>query len=130
MENVAVTFPAGTVLSVKSSANATLLMGISGDFGISVDSNGDYAIQVGDAGLIVDDSKSIGFMDGGISVQLQYLNLDSVYDMPGIAECIGGSGGYLKYFGVDIIGDSKENSFIGGQLGIGVGAGIDIDIHY
>lgn len=117
---------------IKGALNLTLLFGVNIDIGIAFDDNRNVAIQWSYSVPTVNDTMSIGIADVGAAIQMQRMwNTDTVYDLEGRASSIGVSGGYLSYFGVDLISASpmREMETIDGIQGqIGIGAGLDVHV--
>lgn len=118
-------------ISLKGAINATFLLGIGADIDLSIDDNGNIGLQWSYSIPFVNDTKAIGLFDAGIAAQVQVMNVDSIFDLEGKGSYIGGSGGYLGYFGFDLvtqeaIADMSDNEVEGIQGQIGVGIGIDI----
>ena len=118
-------------ISLKGAINATFLLGIGADIDLSIDDNGNVGIQWSYSVPFVNDTKAVGLFDAGIAAQVQVMNVDSIFDLEGKGSYIGGSGGYLGYFGFDLvtqeaIADMSDDEVEGIQGQIGVGIGMDI----
>ena len=121
----------GTV-SCKISANATALLGLYVDIGITKDNRGNIAIQWSYAVPGVDDTVAGGVLDAGLAVSVAVTDAEDVDGLLGPSSAIGASGGYLGYACIDLISFedmSDLNGDIDGiQAGIGIGVGIDIHL--
>ena len=112
--------------------NLTLGIGFSVGIGIYFDGRGNWDFQWSYVAPGVDETASVGILDVGAGVTLQYTDRETVYDLYGPATFIGGSGGPLLYAGGDLISFSDAsditNEVNGFQLTGGVGVGIDLHV--
>lgn len=124
-------------LTFKFGFNANLILGYSADVGVSIDRNGNFAIQYSDTNSTEEkknQASSVGVADIGVGFQLQVTNAKTVYDLEGYTEYYGVSGGVLGYGGVDLVrglesGDTNDPSGIYGvQVQVGVGVGLDAHV--
>ena len=80
----------------------------------------------------MDNTASVGLLDAGASIALQYTNADTVYDLYGPATYLGVSGGPWWYVGADLISfeDASDlaSDFDGFQIVGGFGAGFDLHV--
>jgi len=121
--------------TVSIGVNATALFGISFSLGFSYDHHGNMAFSFSYALPNYDDTMYIGGLDAGVSISEQHTVLDNVDELAGKSMYVGGSGGYMGYFGGDLVAlpDNYEGKGIGGSSWIGaqasVGLGIGADAH-
>ena len=122
--------PFGTwTFGISLSANLNLFFGVSISIGIFFDDKGNVDWQWSYAVPTVNETASIGFLDAGVGLTVQYTNRETVYDLYGSATSIGASVGSSMYAGADLISFSKPNEMDadidGVQLTFGIGAGVD-----
>ena len=122
--------PSGNwTLSFSLNVNLNIFWGFSASLSFSIDSEGESAIQLSYSG-INSETPNVGLLDGGVSVSAQYTKLSSVDDLEGFSTYTGGAIGDKAYISADLITDSavteQDGEFIGGQLGVGIGYGVDV----
>ena len=125
--------PFGTwTIGISFGANLNLFFGVSVSIGVFFDDEGNVDWQWSYAVPGVNNTTSIGVLDVGAGLAVQYTNKDSVYDLYGPATYIGASGGPCWYVGADLISFSKPSEMNanadGFQLVAGVGGGFDTHV--
>ncbi len=121
-------------ITIGAGANLTAILGFSVGIGISFDFSGNIAIQYSYSVPKSSQEMSIGLLDIGAAIQVQYTNAETVDDLNGISSYIGGSGGVLGYGGVDVISSapvadmSGDGEIDGFQVSVGVGVGVDMHV--
>ena len=125
--------PFGTwTIGLSLGANITFGLGVSISIGLFFDDNGNFDVQWSYAVPGVDDTSTVGVLDAGVGVSLQYTDRDTVQDLYGPATYMGASGGPLWYVGADLISfsdASDSNGEINGfQLTGGIGVGVDVHV--
>jgi len=107
-------------------------IGISWTISYSIDSNGDSAIQFSKSTPWDDGTLNVGLIDAGASLSCSYTNLESVDNLNETATYMGGAVGGLGYISGDVILTeppvNSNSEVIGGQIGVGIGLGVDTHI--
>ena len=110
-----------------------MLLGASASIGVAIDDNLNFEIQFSYALPTVDDTGIVGLFTCGIDDYFQYTKADTVYDLHGLAEYAGASGGGVWWHvGADAIafpetGEDAE-TIDGFQVYKGIGVGVDVHI--
>ena len=119
-------------VGVSFGGNITIGLGASISIGVFFDNQGNIDVQWSYAVTGVDNTNTIGAVDAGMGISLQYTDRENVYDLYGPATYAGASGGPWWYIGADVISFSDasdlDSEFNGFQLTGGVGIGVDVHI--
>ena len=118
-------------VGIGLNANATAFFGVLIGIGIMFDDKGNFEVQWSYACPGVNNTTSIGALDAGVSLGVQFLDVNSVADTHGYSTYSGASGGYLGYGGIDVVSLSKFSDFENerGGVQVSVGLGIGADVH-
>lgn len=94
---------------------------------ISIDKYGNIAVQTSISHPFDNkyDTQYIGTFDVGCSIFGQITDAETVYDLEGNGESVGGSAALGGLFGLDGINLDEDNELEGGSIQIGGGFGID-----
>ena len=125
--------PSGNwTLSFNINLNLNIIFGFSVSIGVAIDSKGESANQWSYSHPFDSTTPNIGLFDGGISVSAQYTNLNSVDNLESVASYYGASVGTGPYISGDLVSNAPvsdpSGEIIGGQLGVGIGYGIDAHV--
>ena len=120
-------------ISISRGVSGLMLLGASASIGVAIDDNLNFEIQFSYALPTVDDTGIVGLFTCGIDDYFQYTKADTVYDLHGLAEYVGASGGGVWWHvGADAIafpetGEDAE-TIDGFQVYKGIGVGVDVHI--
>ena len=113
---------------------ASFITGIYGSVGLYIDDNWNIDLQLSYSVPLVDpDTGFLGYYGAGYGIAIQRTEADSVDDLLGSGQIIGGSGNFGKYsIGLDAVflGDSRslQKKPDGFQLTVGKGTGLDYHV--
>ena len=111
--------------------NITFLLGVSISIGIFFDGKGNIDVQWSYSATGVDNTNTVGGVDAGVGLVVQYTDRETVYDLYGAATSIGASVGPSWYVGADAISFSDASDLNGSMNGIQIagGFGVGVDAH-
>ncbi len=120
-------------ISISRGVSGLMLLGASASIGVAIDDNLNFEIQFSYALPTVDDTGIVGLFTCGIDDYFQYTKADTVYDLHGLAEYVGASGGGVWWHvGADAIAFPKTGedaeTIDGFQVYKGIGVGVDVHI--
>jgi len=121
---VIIIYPAG--------GSAAAWNGASHNLGIAFDDDGNRDIVFSYADRNLDrNTWYYGLFGAGGTATMQYLDVDTIYDIYGYSTSIGGTGGPFWFVGADVNFDSKDDDKLtGGQIVGGIGVGLPFDVHF